>query len=110
MPICNHTLYFANGPFDLSEPLSSLLPKMQYILDYWMTQYYGMSVGTLKDIRALDPDTCEIEIERTLTPGACCALGPGFIGEYDESLITELEREYFNLLPGKAPGISPPRS
>ena len=107
MPICNHTLYFANGPFNLSEPLSSLLPKMQYILDYWMTQYYGMSVGTLKDIRALDPDTCEIEIERTLTPDACCALGPGFIGEYDESLITGLEREYFNLLPGKAPGISP---
>lgn len=71
-----------------------------------MQAYYGRPVGTLKDIKALDPDTCEIEIERTLTPDACCALGPGFIGEYDESLITGLEHEYFNPLPN-ALGITP---
>ena len=105
--ICNHKLQLANGSFDLTQPESDLLPIVQYITDYWMTQYYGKSMGTYKHIIVLDEDTCEIEIDRTLPEDACCALGPQFIGEYDESLLTGLEREHFGLHPGSTSKITP---
>jgi len=64
-------------------------------------------MGTIKRVSVLDADTCEFEIERSLSSGACCAAGPKFIGEYDESLITGLEKEFFSLHPGSSSRITP---
>ena len=102
-----HILDFSMGQFDLSEPESVLLPKMQLASDYWMQQYFGKPMGTIKHVNILDEDTCTIEIDRTLDPEACCALGPGFISEYDESLTSGLEPEHSSLWRGKNSKIKP---
>ena len=103
----NHIIDFSMGQFDLSEPESVLLPKMQLVSDYWMQQYFGKPMGTIRHVTILDEDTCTIEIERELDPDACCALGPHFIGEYDEALTSGLEPEHFSLWRGKSATIKP---
>ena len=92
------------GKIDCSLPEQDIVGMMQHLID---NAYLGHRVAVVKYFKVLDADNCEFAIERLLDTDYCLALGPGFIGEYDESLLTGLETPFFSLRQGPSATIKP---